>query len=257
MTQQKIPYQLIKDGTPLTLLGYDAAGNITVLPQSSFGGFDIDGLPAGGSISPTDLLALSIGGTESQITAQAFADSISSLLTTAISLKGIVSFTSSGTYNATAGTQAVMVIVTAAGGSQSGNGGSSSFGAFCSASGGRGNIGGDGNARGGGGQGFGGILNIDGGAGSGVDTGNSNFKRAPGGASFWGGGSVQLNTSTAPYGSGGGTNGDIGGEQVGAGAGGTSIDFITSGFDGTPVTIGTSPGSGTGGNGVCMIWEFG
>jgi hypothetical protein len=237
--------------------------------------FDIDALPAA-LPSAADILAFSgasVGGTESQATFTQLKDLLATIGgTTSIAIRGVQSFTSSGVYNKTAGTAAVLVICTGAGGAgeQDPSGGSSSFGAFCSATGGGG---GDvGGVSGRGGVGTGGIANIYGGDGLvsyGADSGAHSHGGGNGGASFWGGGgsgggrgNASLHEGRA-YGSGGGgfwkSAGGGDGSQ-GGGAGGTAIDFITGGVTGVAVTVGTG-GVGTqaesGANGFVLVIEFG
>ncbi len=184
-------------------------------------------------------------------------------------------FSASGTWNKPVGTNAVLVFVTAGGGSgatavtQNGTNGatgsSSSFGAHCSAAGGQGgtaiNVGKRGLGGNGAGTATGGLINLTGGDGHNglwLDTGGSVYMTmgGNGGASYWGGGSrgaanisntsVDAPNASCP-GSGGGGNGIAsnnngnGGSCGGGGqAGGTAIKFITSGLGATEsVTIGT------------------
>ena len=163
-------------------------------------------------------------------------------------LIGIQSFTADGTYTPTAGTNSVMVFCTGGGGgggNGAGNGGTSSFGAFCSATGGKGvgttPVG----------VGSGGIINIAGGIGE-RDPDTSIV--VGGGASFWAGTS---STTGDAFGAGGFS--DDGGQSSGS-AGGTAIDFISSGFSGTSVTVGaagTIGNGGPGGGGIVVVFEFG
>ena len=168
-------------------------------------------------------------------------------------------FTSSGTWNRPTGCNAVKVIVTGGGGGSMGSGfageppaatgGTSSFGGFCSASGGVG--GSQAGPSGNGGIGSGGNINIRGGAAFAYDL-NNNFSSI-GGASFFS--TMSLQNSGAHYGKGA----DSG--QAGSG-GGTAIRFITSGIPSSVfVTVGAggspggSLGGGEGGNAGVVIVE--
>ena len=160
---------------------------------------------------------------------------------TAINTSGTQSGTqtmSSGTYTATAGTNSVLVQVVGGGGAatQSGAiGGTSSFGAFCSATGGDGttSIGGTGS---------GGDLNIKG--GNGLATATSSTGQFPGGVSFFGvigQGAYSAGTGKAGY--------------VTGPAGGFTQEIITSGFSGTTVTVGQGTGAGAYG-GIVIVYEY-
>jgi hypothetical protein len=150
---------------------------------------------------------------------------------------GVKYFTTVGTatYTSTTGTNYIIVEVVGGGGGVSNSGGTSSFGSFCSATGGQG-----GNP-GSGGLGSGGDLNAGGGSG-GSSFGNS---IGNGGTSAfgYGGGSIG-------YGA-GGSNGYNGG---GGGGGGGSRKKIASGFSGTTVTIGAGGDNGTAG--IVIVYEY-
>jgi hypothetical protein len=251
-------------GTDLNILNGVPAGVSEIYVKvgtTTATAFDIDALPAAGVLTGTDALALSQGGTESQTDLSTLSTFVGTALAGTLGgLIGIQSFTSSGTYNATPGTQAVLVFCTGGGGrsntsNPSSPGGTSSFGAFCSATGG--------NTAGNPGTGSGGIINITGGEGlsGGIPSAGESATGGFGGASFWGGGGnagVPGRNGTA-YGSGPG--GSTGLTTTGGGsAGGTAIDFITSGFDGTAVTVGAggfSNGQGSGAPGIVVVFEFG
>jgi hypothetical protein len=160
---------------------------------------------------------------------------------TAINTSGTQSGTqsvSSGTYTATAGTNLVLVQVVGGGGegsSSGSNGGTSSFGAFCSATGG---IGGTTNPSSGG-VGTGGDLNISG--TSGFLSGSNSF--AAGGFTFFG-----------IVGAGGGASGNGTTGTRSAGGGGFSQELILSGFSGTTVTVGECPSGGRAG--IVIVYEY-
>ena len=112
----------------------------------------------------------------------------------------------------------VTVTIGAAGTSGSPTGGTSSFGAYCSASGG--SIGGGS----GGGIGSGGDLNIRGGAGSpGIDNGSGSGAGGAGGNSILGGGGTP--TVAGNYGGGGSGGGGSGGAQGTPGAGVVMVEW--------------------------------
>lgn len=192
-------------------------------------------------------------------------------------------FTGSGTYTPSAGITGVIVFIVGGGGGGGGQGsgtgagtagGTSSFGALCSATGGGG--GHDGgtsiaNAGGAGGAGSGGDLNFTGGGGGGGGSGaggNGNGGGA-GGNSFFGGG-AQGGASTIAagnYGAGGSGGGVAGSGNSGGGggAGGCSIRHLSAASVSptVSVTIGSGGGGGVGTAsggagtaGVCMVIEF-
>lgn len=196
-------------------------------------------------------------------------------------------FTASGTWTKPSGCNAVKVTVVGGGGGGAAvangddagdSGGTSSFGAHCSATGGSGGLGGyqlNSGALGGvGGMGSGGNINIGGGAGI---NGSSVAKASPnvggaggaGGNSIFGGGGRGMNASNSSYtapegkapgaGGGGGWAGSSSSDSRGCGgggAGGAAIKFITSGLGSTEtVTVGAGGGGGytipqAGGNGA-------
>lgn len=143
--------------------------------------------------------------------------------------------TTTGTYTATSGTNFVIVEVVGGGGGVTNSGGTSSFGSFCSATGGQG-----GNP-GSGGLGSGGDLNA--GGGSGGSSFGSSIGNGGTSAFGYGGGSVG-------YGA-GGSNGYNGG---GGGGGGGARKRINSGFSGTTVTIGAGGDNGTAG--IVIVYEY-
>ena len=150
---------------------------------------------------------------------------------------GVRYFTTVGTatYTPTTGTNYVIVEVVGGGGGVTNSGGTSSFGSFCSATGGQG-----GNP-GSGGLGSGGDLNA--GGGSGGSSFGSSIGNGGTSAFGYGGGSVG-------YGA-GGSNGYNGG---GGGGGGGARKKITSGFSGTTVTIGAGGDNGTAG--IVIVYEY-
>jgi hypothetical protein len=85
------------------------------------------------------------------------------------------------------------------GGNDGNNGNASSFGSYCTAYGGSKGLVADSSDGGYGGSAYGGAVNIVGGQG---DTWDSSSRTTHGGASFFGGGTVQRR-DTAPYGAGG------------------------------------------------------
>ena len=89
-------------GSPNTVLGFDGSGDPVLLDKSET--FDIDGLPAAGALALADLVAVSQSGTEGKTDFTAIAALLGG------GLLNIQAFTSSGTYTATVGTNAVMVI---------------------------------------------------------------------------------------------------------------------------------------------------
>ena len=121
--------------------------------------------------------------------------------------------------------------------SQSGDGTTSSFGAYCSATGGSGNKPANNITNpsfGGGGLGAGGTINLDGDSGQGGNAEASSPKTGgKGGASFWGGG-----------GQGQTGNGGSGG-YYGGGGGGTCSNQPS-----------TTRGGGAGGTGLCIVEEY-
>jgi len=131
-------------------------------------------------------------------------------------------------------TQAVTVGGAGSGGSAGGSsGGTSSFGSYCTASGGAGGYAGQGGGRCGGGAASGGQINITGGDGNSASGGGSADEPASGhgGASYWGGGAggspgggQTANTDTGfsanntwGVGGGGGDHGSTGGDSGGNG----------------------------------------
>ncbi len=261
---------------------YDAGSDTFLLVQSggvAFGGagaaaFDIDALPDGTGITlvATDRLAAS-DQSDSQIDKFIEMVQVQAFMQANLSFGAIVGvqrFIASGTYTPTVGTSAIIVFVTGGGGAGQDrinnitgpSGGTSSFGAFVSATGGGGGI-----TAGGGlgtpGIGIGGIINISGGWGfEGDDAAASDQQNngGNGGASYWGGGSAQ-EVDSLVFGAGGASSNNTSLDGGGGGsAGGTAIDFISSGFAGTSVTIGAGGGglarSGDGGGGVVLILEF-
>ena len=162
---------------------------------------------------------------------------------TAINTSGTQSGTqsaSSGTYTATAGTNSVLVQIVGGGGeggSSGGDGGTSSFGAFCSATGGIGGI----TNPSSGGTGTGGDLNISG--TNGVLSASATTPPMPGGVAFFG-----------VVGSGGAASGNGTSGTRSGGGGGFAQKKITSGFNGTTVTVGGSPSGGRAG--IVIVYEY-
>jgi hypothetical protein len=159
-------------------------------------------------------------------------------------LNNIQYFTTAGTatYTATAGTSFIVVSVVGGGGGGTGDGGTSSFGNVCSATGG--------------------LANGAGGFGAGGDI-NTTCQRAPNAYAY----NPVVNNLTivqtgSPgllYGFGAGKSNSTvissgQGSVTGCGGGGYSSKKITSAFSGTTVTVGAvGTGSGTGGTDGCVI----
>jgi hypothetical protein len=174
-------------------------------------------------------------------------------------LLNIQYFTSGGTYTATSGTTFVIVEVIGGGGGTGGTGtagGTSSFGAFCSATGGSQSVTNSGTSAGG--SGASGDLNVSGGYGSGSAFNGYNNKSvvymfAVGGyaaTGFAGRGASQYTQSSGSF-----------NVQAGGGAG-YARKKITSGFSGTTVTVGAAGSSGSGGTfvaaqaGIVIVYEY-
>lgn len=197
-----------------------------------------------------------------------------------VSVAGILidvqTFTSSGTWTKPSGTTAVEVWVVGGGGGSGGtstgsgaggNGGTSSFGAHCSATGGSGSTadtsGGAGSRTGGAaGSASGGTINIAGRSGGNsyypgsgtVFIGGGGYTPLGIGGRDGGGGTVSTISPQAGVGYGSGASGqhNSGGYQTaGAGSGGYSYKYITSGLGATEtVTVGTAGSAGAAGSGV-------
>lgn len=200
--------------------------------------------------------SVTIGGdTSGSVTLQAPAVAGSTVITLpstsmmlgAGSLLNIQYFTTAGafTYTATAGTNSVIVEVVGGGGGTTGAGGTSSFGAFCSATGGA--------TSGAGGTGSGGDLNRT----CPAAPRNTFYQTAVGSSTI-----VQTGSPGLLLGFGAGSSTDTtvsqntGGTSIGCGGGGYSRERITSGFNGTTVTVGalgSGNGSGAAGTAGCVI----
>jgi hypothetical protein len=291
--------EIRKPGTPNTVLGYDGAGNPEFTPKASLGGsLDIDGLPAlGAALDGTELFVTSQGGVESQVDL----NTIGAFLGTAGgggALLDIQVFNAQGgfTYNATAGTDSVVIYATGGGGQGGGSfigdtggtGGNTTFdgpslvqkllctggqGGVPTTGGGAGSVGGTGGlgsiTAGLSGVGFVGGSGNAGFSESNTGTNTGYAQGGTGGSSFWGGGGAANSgapeTGRAPGSGGGGvaitavspTDNISGG---GGGAGGSAMVRLDSDFDGGTVTVGAGGSSGTGGgngrNGIVVIFEY-
>jgi hypothetical protein len=167
-------------------------------------------------------------------------------------------FTSSGTFTVPTGITSVRVTVVGGGGGQSGAGGTSSFGAHCSATGG-----GSVSTRTGG-TGTGGDINVTGGTGATATSLGGVMHSGSGGSSLLGFGGPFSGAYSAGTGYGAGVGGWAGAGCSptggnGAGGGGTAIKFVTGLTPGGTVTVtvgagGTGTAAGTGGI-VVVEWN--
>jgi hypothetical protein len=299
MTDTRHTHYQHASGTPDTVLSYDATGAPELLAKSSLGGsLDIDGLPAlGAALDGTELFVTSQGGVESQVDL----NTIGAFLGTAGgggALLDIQVFNAQGafTYNATAGTDSVVIYATGGGGQGGGSfigdtggtGGNTTFdgpslvqkllctggqGGVPTTGGGAGSVGGTGGlgsiTAGLSGVGFVGGSGNAGFSESNTGTNTGYAQGGTGGSSFWGGGGAANSgapeTGRAPGSGGGGvaitavspTDNISGG---GGGAGGSAMVRLDSDFDGGTVTVGAGGSSGTGGgngrNGIVVIFEY-
>jgi hypothetical protein len=196
------------------------------------------------------------------------------VLTTSGTLIGAQYFTSSGTYTKATNNPSFIIVEVVGGGSAgtrtaaSNSGGTSSFGAFCSATGGiaQTNL-----VAGVGGQGSGGDVNLKGGGGTMGSGTNSPQVRGAGGCSVFGGGANASSgiVAGAPNTGGGGNGGSISSGKTtansgnGGGAGGYSrkqIDAASLGAS-ESVTVGAGGATsfsqnGAGGSGIVIVWEY-
>lgn len=169
---------------------------------------------------------------------------------------GLTVITSSTTWNKPAGTNTIIVEIVGGGGEGGaasgtpGDGGTTSFGAYCSATGGGGNNGTPG-------SGSGGDINCDG-SGAQLITGSS--YAGAGGGSLLGGGGPASNPGGNYGGGGGGEDAGATGYPGGAGGGYSRKSIDVSAVSSVSVTIGAggngSTAGGNGSKGVCIIQKF-
>lgn len=175
-------------------------------------------------------------------------------------------FTSSGTYSKTAGTNSIEVELVgggAAGSQTSGvngtNGGDTSFGAHCTAGGGKAGLGGSSV----GGTASGGDINIDGQSATPISTGFERGGDSPKGFGFGGNAYGSTAEGGYNYGGGGASSGSGGGPSSGPGGGGAYVfKRLTSGIGATEaVTIGAGGTIGFGSTlfgapGILIVREY-
>jgi hypothetical protein len=258
-------------------------GIIDLVPDQSFDSADITG-QTDVAIAADDVIVYSDtsdSGNLKKDTVQGIVDLVGS------SGGGLLSydvFTSSGTWNKPVGTNAVKVTVVGGGGGGGGltgsgaTGGTSSFGAHCSATGGVG--GGEGRLNAGemavggaGGSGSGGDLNMTGSDGANSWSDGTDALSGNGGSSTHGGGGRGGGNTSGTndagdngnnYGGGGGGSFSTNEGCAGGGGGGTAIEYITSGIGSTEtVTVGGggaggtgSPSGGAGAGGVVIVESY-
>lgn len=192
-------------------------------------------------------------------------------LSAAGALNNVQYFTATATYTPTSGTSFVIVEVVGGGGggsdvniSNAGSGGTTSFGALVSATGGTGGT----TLTPSGGAGSSGDINLTGGTGGKVAVGSKISGACAGGfAPVYGSSHGHVTSSTAGtiaitalnYGGGGGRSGTNGNFAAGGG-GGYARKKILTGFSGVTVTIGAAGTAGSGGQvgaaGLCVVWEY-
>ena len=234
------------DGTSYTIYTCVSSPNGKMWRQS---GSSAHGIPAGGNAS--DAL-LKLSGLDYDV----YWSSLSAMSSGSLLAMTVFTVTGANTFTKLAGTHKILVECVGGGGSGANNGGAAptdggvtSFGAWCSATGG--GSGGAG-AGGSGGSGVGGALNLTG--ESGMKNTTTQFY-AKGGDSQLGRGGT-LGTAGILYGGGGGADGFA--NHGGGGGGGYCRKFITSYGSATEtVTIGAGGINGANGAaGVCIVYEY-
>ena len=182
-----------------------------------------------------------------------------STLTVSGTLLNIQYFTVSGTYTKATNNPSFVVVELVGGGGGGGNsataGGTSSFGAFLSATGGAAGLATSGGT---GGAGSGGSLNVSGSDGlnrilAGIVLGTNSYANGGGGSSRFGGGSQ----SAAPANTGAGGCSGGGSGTKGGGGGGYSTEKISASSlaASETVTVGAGGTSG-GGSGLVIVYEY-
>lgn len=265
-------------GTLLTAKGYSAGGGTLQLytPYSPtyggkslkvrFGNFDVssgNSWTAWKTLLDTDSLGtgLSWDGTNLNCTVVAPVQSVNGLTGNVVITKGKQVFTSSGTFTVPAGVTTVKVTVVGGGAAGSyfagasvvagPSGGTSSFGAYCSATGGGATFGGIGSN---------GDLNIGGGTGDGFGGGSSHMGGGGRNGHMVGEGGYSATAGTTYGGGGGGSS--SGGHDIltGGGGGGCAVKTITGLTPGATVSVTVGAGgasvygvTGAGAAGVVLV----
>jgi len=234
----------------------DAATGLSGVAPIANGGTNNGSLPvtAGGVLYTDGSKAVNSGaGTAGQVLTSGGSGAPTwTALSAGGALNNIQYFTASGTYTPTASTSFVVVEVIGGGGGISGSGGTSSFGAFCSATGGASAVSSGAIP----GTGAGGDINARGQAGTAITYGSNsgfltNYGSPAGGMS-----------PTGMAGQGASNSASIGNnfQTISSGAGGGySRKKITSSFSGTSITVGTA-GTGAGSlaatDGIVIVYEY-